>query len=85
MKVKRKKLGTQHTTNSAEDILRDLLATEYEVETRGKRRVAATAPTGEGKYSIVKHDNDTEHAYVLELPEVPDLAQREFEIKKSVN
>jgi hypothetical protein len=73
------------TTNNSEDIRRELLAAEYETETRGKRRVAAAAPAGEGKYYIVKHDNHTELAYVLELPEVPGPTQREFEIKKEAS
>lgn len=73
------------TTNNPEDIRKELLAAEYETETRGKRRVAAAAPAGEGKYSIVKHDNHTELAYALELPEVPGPTQREFEIKKEAS
>ena len=73
------------TTNNSEDIRRELLAAEYETETRGMRRVAAAAPAGEGKYSIVKHDNHTELAYALELPEVPGPTQREFEIKKEAS
>ncbi len=73
------------TTNNPEDIRKELLAAEYETETRGKRRIAAAAPAGEGKYSIVKHDNHTELAYVLELPEVPGPTQREFEIKKEAS
>lgn len=44
--------------------------------------MAAASPAGEGKYSIVQHDNHTELAYILELPEVPGPTQREFEIKK---
>ncbi|HEX7031472.1 MAG TPA: DUF2795 domain-containing protein [Nitrososphaera sp.] len=70
------------TTKNPEDIRRELLAAEYETETRGKRRVAAAAPAGEGKYAIVKHDNHTELAYTLELPEIPGPTQKEFEIKK---
>jgi hypothetical protein len=73
------------TTNNPEDIRKELLAAEYETETRGKRRVAAAVPAGEGKYSIVKHDNHTELAYALELPEVPGPTQREFEIKKEAS
>lgn len=59
------------TTNNQEDIRKELLAAEYETETKGKRRMAAAAaaPAGEDKYSIVKHDSYTEFAYVLELPE----------------
>src|SRR5919109_1118399 len=73
------------TTNNSEDIRRELLAAEYETETRGMRRVAPAAPAGEGKYSIVKHDNHTELAYALELPEVPGPTQREFEIKNEAS
>ncbi len=73
------------TTNDPEEIRKELLAAEYETETRGMRRVAAAAPAGEGKYSIVKHENHTELAYALELPEVPGPTQREFEIRKEAS
>src|ERR671930_757550 len=73
------------TTSNADDIHKELLAAEYTTETRGKRRIAAAAPAGEGKYSIVKHDNHTELAYLLELPEIPGPTQREFEIKKEAS
>lgn len=73
------------TTNNPEDIRKELLAAEYEAETRGKRSVAAAAPAGEGKYAIVKHDNHTELAYTLELPEIPGPTQREFEIKREAS
>ena len=73
------------TTSNAEDIHKELLPAEYTTETRGKRRIAAAAPAGEGKYSIVKHDGHTELAYLLELPEIPGPTQREFEIKKEVS
>jgi len=74
------------TTSNAEDIHKELLPAEYVTEViRGKRRIAAAAPAGEGKYSIVKHDGHTELAYLLELPEIPGPTQREFEIKKEVS
>jgi hypothetical protein len=74
------------TTSDAEDIKQEILVpAEYSTETRGKRRLAAAAPAGEGKYSIVRHDNHTELAYILELPEVPGPTQREFEIKKEAS
>jgi hypothetical protein len=73
------------TTSDAEDIRKELLPAEYTTETRGKRRLAAAAPAGEGKYSIVKHDGHTELAYILELPEVPGPTQREFEIRKEAS
>jgi hypothetical protein len=61
------------------------MPSEYTTETRGKRRLAAAAPVGEGKYTIVKHGNHTELAYILELPEIPGPTQREFEIKKEAS
>src|SRR5215212_1892183 len=73
------------TTNNPDDIRKELTAAEYETETRGKRRMAAATPAGEGKYSIVKHDNHTELAYVLELPEQPGPIQKEFEINKEAS
>jgi hypothetical protein len=73
------------TTNNPEDIRKELLAAEYETETKGKRRMAPAAPAGEGKYSIVKHDKHTELAYVLELPEIPGPTQKEFDIKKEAS
>jgi hypothetical protein len=73
------------TTSNPKDIQKELMPAEYTTETRGKRRLAAAVPAGEGKYVIVKHDNHTELAYVLELPETPGPTQREFEIKKEAS
>jgi putative ubiquitin-RnfH superfamily antitoxin RatB of RatAB toxin-antitoxin module len=74
------------TTSDSEDIKQEILIpAEYSTETRGERKVAAASPAGEGKYSIVQHDNHTELAYILELPEVPGPTQREFEIKKEAS
>src|ERR671914_1072052 len=73
------------TTSNPDDIHKELLPAEYTTETRGKRRLAAAAPAGEGKYTIVKHESHTELAYLLELPEIPGPTQREFEIKKEAS
>lgn len=74
------------TTSDPEAIKQEILVpAEYSTETRGERRMAAASPVGEGKYSIVQHDNHTELAYILELPEVPGPTQREFEIKKEAS
>jgi Protein of unknown function (DUF2795) len=73
------------TTSNAEDIHKELMPAEYTTETKGKRRIAAATPAGEGKYSIVKHAGHTELAYVLELPEIPGPTQKEFEIKKEAS
>jgi hypothetical protein len=72
-------------TSNPDDIQKELMPAEYNTETRGKRRLSAAAPAGEGKYAIVKHDNHTELAYILELPEIPGPTQREFEIKKEAS
>lgn len=74
------------TTSDADDIKQEILVpAKYSTETRGERRMPAASPAGEGKYSIVQHDNHTELAYILELPEVPGPTQREFEIKKEAS
>jgi hypothetical protein len=73
------------TTSDPEDIRKELLPAEYPTETKGTRRMGPAMPAGEGKYSIVKHDNHTELAYVLELPKVPGPTQKEFEIKKEAS
>ena len=73
------------TTSNPDDIHKELLPAEYATETKGKRRLAAAAPAGEGKYTIVKHDNHTELVYILELPEMPGPIQKEFEIKKEAS
>ena len=74
------------TTSDPEDIKQEILVpSKYSTGTRGERRMAAASPVGEGKYSVVQHDNHTELAYILELPEVPGPAQKEFEIKKEAS
>jgi hypothetical protein len=64
------------TTSNPDDIHKELAAAEYTTETRGKRRIAAAIPAGEGKYSIVKHAGHTELVYLLELPEEPGPTQK---------
>src|SRR5438874_2144808 len=73
------------TSSNPEDIRKELMPAEYTTETRGERRIEAATPAGEGKYSIVRHHNHTELAYILELPEVPGPTQKEFEIKKEAS
>jgi hypothetical protein len=73
------------TTSNPDDIHKELAAAEYTTETRGKRRIAAAIPAGEGKYSIVKHAGHTELAYLLELSEQPGPTQKEFEIRKEAS
>lgn len=74
------------TTSNPEEIHNELLLpAEYTTKTRGKRRIAAAHPAGEGKYSIIRHDGHTELAYILEIPEVTGPTQTEFEIKKEAS
>ena len=74
------------SSSNADEIHNELLLpTEYTTKTRGKRRLAAAQPAGEGKYSIIRHDSHTELAYILEIPEVPGSIQTEFEIKKEAS
>jgi Protein of unknown function (DUF2795) len=73
------------TTTNPDDIHKELVAAEYTTDTKGKRRIAAAIPAGEGKYSIVKHAGHTELAYLLELPEEPGPTQKEFEIRKEAS
>jgi hypothetical protein len=72
-------------SSNPEEIHNELLSAEYSTKTKGKRRIAAAQPAGEGKYSIIKHDGHTELAYMLEIPEFPGPIQTEFEIKKEAS
>jgi hypothetical protein len=69
------------TTSNPDDIHKELLPAEYTTETRGKRRLSAAAPAGEGKYKIVKHDSHTELAYILELLEIKKEASYIISVK----
>jgi hypothetical protein len=73
------------TTANAEDIRKEFLPAEYKTETRGIRRMGGAVPAGEGKYSIVEHEGHTELAYILEIPEVPGVTQKEFQIRKEAS
>jgi hypothetical protein len=72
-------------SSNPEEIHNELLAAEYSTKTRGKRRLAAAQPVGEGKYFIIKHESHSELAYLLEIPTVPGPSQTEFEIKKEAS
>jgi Protein of unknown function (DUF2795) len=73
------------TSSNVEDIRKEFLPAEYQTETRGIRRMGGAVPAGEGKYSIVDHEGHSELAYILEIPETPGPAQREFQIKKEAS
>ena len=61
-----------------EDLTKELLSDEF-------RKGDLARPVGEGKYAIVRHQNHAELAYILELPEEPGEAQKEFGIEKEAS
>src|SRR6266540_2504144 len=56
------------TSSNVDEIRKEFLPAEYQTETRGTRRIGAAVPVGEGKYSIIQHDDHSELVYILELP-----------------
>jgi hypothetical protein len=60
------------------DLSKELLSDEF-------RKGDAARPVGEGKYAIVKHQNHTELAYILEMPKEPGEAQKELGIEKEAS
>jgi hypothetical protein len=63
---------------NANELTKELLSDEF-------RKGDAARPVGEGKYAIVKHQNHTELAYVLEMPKEPGEAQQELGIEKEAS
>jgi hypothetical protein len=66
-------------------IFRDANELTKELSSDEFRRGDAARPVGEGKYAIVKHQNHTELAYILELPREPGEAQKELGIQKEAS
>jgi hypothetical protein len=62
----------------ANELTKELSSDEF-------RKGDAARPVGEGKYAIIKHQNHTELAYVLELPNEPGEAQKELGIEKEAS
>jgi hypothetical protein len=62
----------------ATELTKELLSDEF-------RKGDAARPVGEGKYAIIKHQNHTELAYLLELPKEPGEAQQELGIEKEAS
>jgi hypothetical protein len=63
---------------NANELTKELLSDEF-------RKGDAARPVGEGKYAIIKHQNHTELAYVLEMPKEPGEAQQELGIEKEAS
>lgn len=60
---------------SKNELTKELFSDEF-------RKGDGARPAGLGKYVIVKHQNHTEIAYILESPEEPGEAQKELGIEK---
>jgi hypothetical protein len=60
------------------DLIRDLFSDEF-------RKGDVARPAGVGKYVLVRHQNHTELAYILEIPEEPGEAQKELGIEKEAS
>src|ERR671911_2035179 len=61
-----------------EDLTKELLSDEF-------RKGDLARPVGEGKYAIVKHEDHSELAYILEMPKEPGEAQKELGIEKEAS
>lgn len=68
-----------------EDIREHLEPKTYETKTRGVRTEPPARPAGEGRYSIVRHEDHTHLAYALELPPEPGPVQHAFRIEKEAS
>src|SRR5215207_2331980 len=59
----------------SKSLVENLTADEY-------RKGDAARPVGEGKYAIIEHQNHTELAFILEMPQEIGEAQKELGIQK---
>jgi hypothetical protein len=66
--------------SAADTIEKELRETDYETKTRGKRRLPAARPAGEGVYAVTLEDGQMHLSYSLELPERPREVQQAFKI-----
>jgi hypothetical protein len=66
--------------SAAGTIEKELRETDYETKTRGKRRLPAARPAGEGVYAVTLEDGQMHLSYSLELPEQPREVQQAFKI-----
>ena len=61
-----------------DELTKELLSDEF-------RKGDAARPAGEGKYTIVRHQNHAELAYILEMTKEPGEAQNELGIEKEAS
>lgn len=64
-----------------ENIGLNLHPVRYETKTRGEREVPQAVPAGSGRYAIVSHDDVTQLAYRLSVPETLGEAQKDLCIR----
>jgi hypothetical protein len=57
----------------------------YETKTRGERKVGAMRPAAEGICFVVRHDDHTHLAYVLELPKRQGPVERQLNIRREAS
>lgn len=91
--VGEKKLPTIESEHEKDWALVDMVTTDrkalldalkeqsYSTSTRGKRKLPAVRPVGEGVYYIVTHGRNTYLAYTLELPDKRGEVQKTLEIE----
>lgn len=72
-------------TSEPDELREELSAKRYVTVPHGERVLAAAKPVGEGRYWLIRHEDHTELAYVLELPETLGPAQEMFEIKNEAS
>jgi hypothetical protein len=70
----------EKVASRADAIEDELDAETYETKTRGTRHLPAARPAGEGVYAIVRHEDHTHLAHVLELPRKPGSVQHALNI-----
>ncbi|RWM91874.1 MAG: hypothetical protein EOR84_20055 [Mesorhizobium sp.] len=65
---------------SAAALEKDLREETYDTKTRGRQRLPAARPAGEGRYLVALLNGQLHLSYALELPERPSEVQRAFNI-----
>src|SRR5438270_10378944 len=75
----------ERVTPDANDVKHALGGVTYETRTHGRRVQPAARPCGAGVYTIVRRDDQTHLAYVLELPQRPGRVQEELNIESEAS
>lgn len=70
----------ERVSRTPDDVEDELDPITYRTKTRGERHVDAARPAGEGVYALVRHEEHTHLAYMLEFPKRPGPVQRALNI-----